>query len=58
MKSLAPYAKAIIAAIIAALTALGTGLTDGHMTAAEWVAVALSFFVALGAVYGVPNTPA
>lgn len=52
------YAKAIIAALIAALTALGTGLTDGGMSASEWVAVALAFVVSLGAVYSVPNAPA
>lgn len=52
------YAKSLIAALIAALTALGTGLTDGSMSPAEWVAVALAFVVALGAVYSIPNAPA
>lgn len=52
------YAKALLAALIAALTALGTALTDGGVSPSEWVAVALAFFVALGAVYSVPNAPA
>ena len=51
------YAKAILAAIIAALAALGTSLTDGGVSASEWVAVALAFFVALGGVFAVPNAP-
>lgn len=55
MPSPREYAKAITAAVIAALTALGTGLTDGSMTPAEWVAVALAAAVALGAVFAVPN---
>lgn len=56
--NIAPYAKAVLAAVIAALTALGTALTDETISSSEWVAVALAFFVALGAVYAVPNKPA
>ncbi len=51
------YAKAIVSAVVAALTALGTGLTDGGMSPSEWTAVALAFFVALGATFAVPNAP-
>lgn len=49
------YAKAILAAVIAALTALGTALTDGGISPSEWVAVALAFCVALGGVAAIPN---
>lgn len=49
------YAKATTAAATAGLTALGTGLADGSMTPAEWVAVALGAVVAFGAVWSVPN---
>lgn len=55
MPSPLAYAKATTAAVIAALTALGTGLADGGMSPAEWVAVALGAVVAFGAVWGVPN---
>lgn len=48
-------AKALIATAIAGLTAVGTGLTDGHLTSAEVVAAIVAALVALGAVYGVPN---
>lgn len=51
------YAKAIVAALIAGLTALGTALTDETVTTAEWTAVAVATLVALGAVWGVPNAP-
>jgi hypothetical protein len=52
----AAYAKAITGAVVAGLTALGVGLTDGVLTSAEWVAVALAVAVAFGTVYGVPNS--
>lgn len=54
----AQYAKAIVGAIVAALTALATGLTDGHLTAVECLAAAIAFFVALGGVWKVPNAGA
>jgi hypothetical protein len=57
MPSPAAYAKAITSAVIAGLTALGVGLTDGALSSAEVVAVALAVAVAFGAVYGVPNAP-
>jgi hypothetical protein len=53
----AEYAKAITAAVVAFLTALGVALPDG-ITPPEWVAVALATVVALGAVWAVPNAPA
>lgn len=49
------YAKAYIGAAVAALTALGTGLTDGNLTPAEWIAALVAGLVALGAVAGTPN---
>jgi hypothetical protein len=53
---MAMYAKAITAAVVAALTAAATGLDDGALSAQEWVAVAIAFLVALGAVWAVPNS--
>jgi sugar phosphate permease len=57
MNTFAPYAKAILGALIAGLTALGTALTDGGVSASEWVAAAIATLVALGAVYAIPNAP-
>lgn len=49
------YAKAATGAVIAGLGSLGTALADSHVTAQEWVAVALATVIAGGAVFGVPN---
>jgi len=51
-------AKALLAAVLAGLTALATGLTDDHLTAAEWVAAAVATVTAGGAVWRVPNESA
>jgi hypothetical protein len=52
------YAKALVAAVLAGLTAIGTGLTDDVLTQAEWVAAAIAFVGAGGAVWGIPNAQA
>lgn len=51
------YAKAIIGTVTAAVGAIGTALTDGHITATEWVVVASVALTALGFIWGVPNAP-
>lgn len=51
------YAKAIVGALVAGLTALPPAL-DGGVTAAEWVVAAVGFLVALGTVWAVPNASA
>lgn len=56
--NLKPYAKAIVGAAVAGLTALGTALADNQVTTAEWVGVAVATLTALGVVYAVPNRPA
>ena len=50
-----PYAKAIVACLLAGLGALGTALVDDAVTPAEWVGVATAALAALGLVYAVPN---
>lgn len=55
MKNPATYAKAIVSAAIAGLTALGTALTDGDVTGQEWTGIAVATLAALGIVYAVPN---
>lgn len=53
--------KALLAALIAALGTLGAYLSAdvglGEVTAGQWVQVAITGLVALGVVWGVPNTP-
>lgn len=51
------YAKAVVGALVAGLTALLPAL-DAGVTAAEWVVAATAFLVALGVVWAVPNAPA
>ena len=52
------YAKAVVAALLAGLGALGTALVDNQVSPAEWVGVAGAALAALGLVYAVPNKPA
>jgi sugar phosphate permease len=51
------YAKAIVGALVAGLTALVPSF-DGGVTAAEWTTAVVAFLVALGVVWAVPNAPA
>ena len=50
-----PYAKALVGAAVAGLTALGAALADNQVTGVEWVGVAVATLSALGIVYAVPN---
>ena len=57
MKKIAPYAKAIVAAIVAGLGSLYQAL-DGdpsNVTSQEWVAVAMTTLAGLAVVFGTPN---
>lgn len=62
MKLFAQAAKAILAGVLATLTALGAYLVNStslsDITAGQWVYVAIAGLVALGAVYGVSNKTA
>lgn len=55
-------AKAILAAVIAALASLATVMVGdtglGDLRAGQWVTIALAVTVAFGSVYGVKNTTA
>ena len=48
-------AKAVVAAVMAGLTALSTGLTDGKLTTTEIVAAVVALLVSYGATWTVPN---
>lgn len=52
---MAAYAKAIVGALVAALTALVAALNEGGVSAQEWAQAAIAGLVALGAVWAVPN---
>lgn len=58
-KQLGQVAKALLAGVLAFLTALGGYLVNstslGQVTAGQWVYALLAGLVALGAVYGIPN---
>jgi len=58
-KALQAQAKAVLGAVISALTSLGTVLVGdtsfGAVTAGQWVAVVLSGLIAYGAVFGITN---
>ena len=55
MRKFAPYAKAITGTIIAGLGAFGTALTDGMVTGAEWVTVAVVTLTASYAIWRVDD---
>lgn len=48
------YAKALTAALIAALSVLAGAVGDG-VSAEEWITTAIAFLTALGVVFVVPN---
>jgi hypothetical protein len=50
------YLKAIVAALIAGLTAVLSQWEDGGLTAQEIVTSVIAFLVALGAVWATPNS--
>lgn len=54
---IAPYAKAFIAAAVAALSALVAGFADDGLSWTEGLTAAIAFLVGLAAVFSVPNKP-
>ena len=60
MDKIAPYAKALIGALVAGLGTLGAALTPDagglvSVNAGEWVAIVSALLVGLLAVFAVPN---
>lgn len=50
------YAKAILGALIIALGTAATAYSaDQRIDGGEWIAIAVSFLVAAGGIWGVPN---
>ncbi len=49
------YAKAMVAAVLAALAVLTTALQSGGVTAVEWVSLAVAALVTFSGTYFVPN---
>lgn len=58
MTRLAPIAKALIGAAVAAVGAGATAAVDDRITVGEWWTVAAAGLAALGAVYVTPNRSA
>lgn len=58
MNNLGLYAKAVVAALLAGLTAVFAALSgpNGDITDAEWITIAIAVVAAVG-VYAVPNAP-
>lgn len=52
------YAKAVVGALVAALSAYQAAQIDNTITTQEWVTIAVAFLTGLGLVWGVPNTDA
>lgn len=55
--NLKPYAKTVVAATIAGLTALQAAISDDTVTRSEWVAIGLATLTAIG-VFFWPNKTA
>lgn len=55
MNKIAPYAKAIVGALVTGLGSLYQALGDNAVSSQEWVAVAVATLAAFGVVFGVPN---
>lgn len=48
-------AKAVVAALVAGLTALSTGLADNHLTSTELIIAAIAVLGSYSATWAVPN---
>jgi sugar phosphate permease len=57
IEKVAPFAKAIIGALVAFLTALATALENGSVSGQEWVTSLIALLVGFGAVFSIPNKP-
>jgi hypothetical protein len=53
----AQYAKAVVAALTAALTSLAVAVDDNAITSQEWTTALVAAAVALAGIWAVPNTP-
>jgi hypothetical protein len=49
------YAKAVVSAVAAGVTALVGAMADGVIVQGEWVTMVLAVLGALGITYAVPN---
>jgi hypothetical protein len=55
MTKIAPYAKALIGAMVAGLGSLQQALDDGAVTPQEGTGVAIAFLSGLALVWAIPN---
>lgn len=52
---LAPYAKAIVAALTAGLGAMAAAVQDDAISSQEWITIVIAALGALGVTWAVPN---
>lgn len=57
MSKLGLYAKSVGAAVVAGLSSAIAALADGHIDTSEWIVIATSVLVGLGAVWAMPEFP-
>jgi len=57
IEKVAPIAKAVIAAVVAFLTAISTALGDNSISGQEWVTALIALVIGFGAVFSIPNKP-
>lgn len=55
MTKFAPYAKAIIGALVAGLASLQQALDDGVLSAQEWTGVTIATLSGLALIWAIPN---
>jgi ribonuclease PH len=56
MKNIGHYSKAVVALLLAGLSAISLALADGKVSTVEWVSIATAVVTAVG-VGVVPNSP-
>lgn len=56
MKKIAPYAKAVIGAVVAGLASAQQALDDNAISSAEGVGIAAAVFTGLVLVFAIPNS--
>jgi len=57
MNAIAPYYKAVTAALVTFLTAIATALDSNGISSQEWITAVIALLVGGGAVFTVPNIP-
>jgi hypothetical protein len=57
MNRIAPYYKAVTAALVTFLTAIATALDSNGISSQEWITAVIALLIGGGAVFTIPNIP-